>query len=545
MLATFLGRHPTERTGCLSRGAGLTAACHVQIQPRRAARLPGHEQYAAGVAQAVAELRGLISSRHQLILVGTRDEAGLRTTAAETARLMQLPLWEWDASNGLRVPGTPTQTNTRSIDQALAFLRDLGRSALVVMLDAEPLLDDPVAVRLLKDLAAAPGGPTILATGLGPPVPAVLEGLAVPWVPAAPDRAQLAAVVQRLRVTLPRMGLRMDVTDPRPLIDAVLGLTPAEAERVLLQQAVVDGRLDDADAQAAQRARAELLSEGPLDLIDADVTFADVAGLALLKGWLVQRARGFEPAARDFGLDAPRGVLLTGVPGCGKSLVARAIAGSWGMALAALDTGRLHGSLVGESEGRLRQALGAAEAMAPVVLWIDEIEKAFSDGEQNDGGVSQRVLGVLLRWLQERPDGVFIVATSTDVTALPPEVTRRGRFDELFFVDLPDPLERQAILAHHLTARRRDPGLFDLGTLAARADGFSGAEIESAITSALYSAYAAGTDLDTTGLAAELDRTVPLSATRAEDIAALRRWAVGRARPAGGSPPPAGAPMAP
>ena len=193
----------------------------------------------------------------------------------------------------------------------------------------------------------------------------------------------------------------------------------------------------------------------------------------------------------------------------------------------------------------MRQALTAAEAMAPAVLWVDEIEKAFSGGEQNDGGVSQRVLGVLLRWLQERADGVFVVATSNDVTALPPEVTRRGRFDELFFVDLPDPLERQAVIAHHLTARRRDPARYDLATLSAAAEGFSGAEIESAVTSALYEAYSRGVDVDTAGLAAEFAATVPLSVTRAEDIAHLRQWAVGRARPAGGSPPPLTAPVAP
>ncbi len=497
------------------------------------------------MATAAADLRALIASRHNVILVDTRDEASLRATVAEVSRAMQLPVWVWTAADGLGVANTPAQTNTRSPDHALAFLRDLDRPALAVLLDAGQVLDDAVATRLLKDLAATAGGPTVIATGMGGSVPETLDGLAVQWILPPPNRSEMALVVQRLLDSLPRMGLRMEVSDPRRLVDAVLGLTPHEAERVLLMQAVVDGRLDDSDAAAAHQARAELLSEGPLDLIDPDVTFADVAGLAALKTWLTQRARGFEPAARDFGLDPPRGVLLTGVPGCGKSLIARAVAGTWGMALAALDVGRLHGSLVGESEGRLREALTAAEAMAPVVLWIDEIEKAFSHGEQNDGGVSQRVLGVLLRWLQERQDGVFVVATSNDVTALPPEVTRRGRFDELFFVDLPDPLERRSIVAHHLAVRRRDPAAFDLAVLSTASDGFSGAEIESAITSALYGAFSRGADLDTKALAAELAQTVPLSVNRAEDISRLRQWAVGRARPAGGSPPPTTQAMAP
>lgn len=167
---------------------------------------------------------------------------------------------------------------------------------------------------------------------------------------------------------------------------------------------------------------------------------------------------GFEKEAADYGLEAPKGVLLVGVPGCGKSLVARALAGSWGMALAALDTGRMHGSYVGESEKRIQRALDAAEVMAPVVLWIDEIEKAFGGGGDSDSGASSRVMSVLLRWLQERPDGVFIVATSNDVTKLPPEMTRRGRFDEVFFVDLPNTKERLSIMAHHLRQKNRDPG---------------------------------------------------------------------------------------
>lgn len=479
-----------------------------------------------------------------MISSATRDETSLRATAAEAAQLCRLPLWEWTAAEGLRVPGSPAQTNTRTPDQALAFLRDLGRPAVALFLDAQGLVDDPVALRLLKDLAADPAGPTLLLAGLTPAVPAPLAGVTVEWTVPPPDRDEMALVVRRLLAQLPRLGLQLDVSDPRRLVDAVLGLTPREAERVLLQQAVVDGRLDDEDAARAMTARAELLSAGPLDLLDPDVSLADVAGLAALQAWLGQRARGFEPEARAFGLDAPRGVLLTGVPGCGKSLVARAIAGSWGMALACLDVGRLHGSLVGESESRMKEALTAAEAMAPVVLWVDEIEKAFPDASANDGGVSQRVLGLLLRWLQERPDGIFVVATCNDVSALPPELTRRGRFDELFFVDLPDAVEREGILAHHLAARRRDPASFDLTALAGASDGFSGAEIESAITAALYSAYSRGGELDTAVLVDEFSRTVPLSVTRAEDVATLRNWAAGRARPAGGSPPPTGPPVA-
>ncbi len=222
-----------------------------------------------------------------------------------------------------------------------------------------------------------------------------------------------------------------------------MGLTAAEAERAILREALADGRLAQQDAANIRRLRAELLSrESPLDLIDPPVSLDDVGGLDNLKHWLQLRRRGFEPAARQYGLPAPRGVLLVGVPGCGKSLIAKAVARTWGLPLAALDTGRLHGSLVGESERRMRAALDSVEVMSPVVLWIDEIEKAFGGGAEQDGGVAQRVMGVLLGWLQERPEGVFVIATSNDVQSLPPEILRRGRFDDVFFVDLPDPAQR-------------------------------------------------------------------------------------------------------
>jgi SpoVK/Ycf46/Vps4 family AAA+-type ATPase len=328
--------------------------------------------------------------------------------------------------------------------------------------------------------------------------------------------------------------LQIDLPGPDPLVDAVMGLTAAEAERAILREALADGRLEEQDAANIRRLRAELLSrESPLNLMDPGVTLDDAGGLDNLKEWLRIRRRGLEPAARHYGLPAPRGILLVGVPGCGKSLIAKGVAGSWGLPLAALDTGQLHGSLVGESERRIRAALDSVEVMSPVVLWIDEIEKAFgASGGERDGGVAQRVMGVLLGWLQERPDGVFVVATSNDVQALPPELLRRGRFDEIFFVDLPEAPQRTAILERLLWARGRDPRTFDVPALVAATEGFSGAELDSAVTSALYIGYSAGRPLDDAMLLTEIGRSVPLSRLRAEDITALRAWAGGRARPA-------------
>ena len=259
------------------------------------------------------------------------------------------------------------------------------------------------------------------------------------------------------------------------------------------------------------------------------MTLDSVAGLQHLKDWLKIRGEAMQPNAAAAGLDPPKGVLLTGVPGCGKSLVAKGLAGSWGYPLVLLDPARLYGQYVGQSEQRLQAALTSVQAMAPAVLWIDEIEKGFAQGGEGDGGVSARLLGTFLRWMQDRPAGVFIIATANDVEKLPAEFLRKGRFDEVFFVDLPTPEEREAVLRFHLSKRKQDPATFDLKALVKATDGFSGAEIEAAIVSAMYRAFADGKALTTGSLLAEIGATQPLSRTRAEDIARLRLWALGRA----------------
>jgi SpoVK/Ycf46/Vps4 family AAA+-type ATPase len=319
------------------------------------------------------------------------------------------------------------------------------------------------------------------------------------------------------------------------LVEAVRGLPLPEAERQILRAALGDGTLDAGDVTAVRNAKAELLeADGVLELVATDAgTLDQVGGMDNLKRWLGIRGRGFEPGAKAFGLEPPRGALLTGVPGCGKSLVAKTLARTWGMPLILLDPGSIYGSFVGESEARLRGALDTVEAMAPVVVWLDEIEKGFAAGTgSGDSGVSQRVLGTFLRWMQERPPGVFLVATSNDVERLPPELLRRGRFDEIFFVDLPRRDERRSVFELHLRKRGREPSAFDMEALVAASDGFSGAEIEGAIVGAMYRAYAAGTELATDGVLAELRQTTPLSRTRAEDVEAMRRWARGRTTPA-------------
>ena len=484
-------------------------------------------------SDATADLRALLASRHGAVIYAGRDERRMHALLTEAAAGLHLRRWTWSAGTGLAVDDGQPQHGTDTPVGALRFLAELSEPHVAVFLDAEPVLADPVSARLLKDLAVA-GSPvrTLVLTGVGDRVPDSLSTAAVVWNPPLPGPEELAALVDRTAMGLLRSGVRVTLTHAqrRQLIDGLAGLTPSQAERLILQHSVADGTLDQADLRAIAAAKAQLLAaDSPLDLIAVDATLDDVGGLTTVKEWLRKRRRGLEPKAREFGLPAPRGVLLTGVPGTGKSLLAKAVAGSWGLALVRLDTGRLHGSFVGESERRIRRALTAAATMAPVVLWIDEIEKVFGTGAESDSGVADRVLGVLLSWMQERPEGVFIVATSNDVSALPPELTRRGRLDEVFFVDLPDQTERTAILAGQLRRRGRQADAFDIPAIVAATEGFSGAELEAVVVGALYTAYCEDQELTTAHLLGETEATVPLSRLRAEDIAAIREWARGRA----------------
>jgi hypothetical protein len=479
-----------------------------------------------------------------VLVAAGRDEKRLMEMVRAVAEPLGIPVWTWTVSRGLcPVPSpTPGQSGgatgrgvagTNDVAQAIAFVSDSARAGVYVFFDATGILDDPLALRRAKELAHQPiAGRTVLLTGLGSAVPTSLSPEASLFRPAPPSQAELTDLLDRTARGLARSGMaiRLSPAARAALLDSLRGLTLIDAERIIVENTVADGVLNDGDLPAIRAAKAQLLSaDSPLDLIPAEVSLTAVGGLNTLKAWLVERGRAFEPAARQFGLPQPRGVMLTGVPGTGKSLVAKAIASAWGMALVALDTGRMHGSFIGESEQRLTSALDAVEAMAPVVMWIDEIEKAFQGAGDADGGAAARVLGVLLRWLQERPEGIFVVATSNDVTKLPPELTRRGRFDEIFFVDLPGVDERAAVFAAQLAGRGWRPADFDFAALTSATEGFSGAEIESVVVSSLYAAYAAGGRLTTESLLREASETVPLSVLRAEDVSALRSWANGRA----------------
>jgi ATPase family protein associated with various cellular activities (AAA)/AAA+ lid domain-containing protein len=488
---------------------------------------------------AAGDLRLLLVSRHPLILARADDEARFMSYLKE-ATGTDFALWTWSSTRGLSRDGLEPQANTQTVASAMGFIAEIRGPGVFVFHDAEPVLEEHTSVRAIKERALeATPEQTIVLTGPTISVPDELKGLALLWKLAPPSHAEVqrlvAETMEELRV---RHFAEVDLPSERirELEESLRGLSLLEAQRLILRAALEDGSLDAHDLPQMREAKAGLLAEdGILSLVPTEEGGLDrVGGLDRLKDWLAVRGRGFSPEAKDYGLDAPRGVLLLGVPGCGKSLVAKTLARSWGMPLVSLDSGAIFGSFVGESEGRLRRALLSIESMAPVVVWVDEIEKGFAaSASARDGGVGQRVLGGFLRWLQERHGQVFLVATCNDVESLPPELLRRGRFDEVFFVDLPGPVGREAILRLHLERRRRDPASFDLADLASRTDGFSGAELEGVVVGALYRAFAAGEELDDGFLQDEAELTAPLSRTRAEDIARLRAWSEGRAVPAG------------
>jgi SpoVK/Ycf46/Vps4 family AAA+-type ATPase len=328
-----------------------------------------------------------------------------------------------------------------------------------------------------------------------------------------------------------RAVVEIGPSDYDEFCSAMSGLTLNQARQALARAAIVDGRLsrDDLARLGELKARA-LQEEGLLEYFPPADNRYELGGFAGLRRWLERARVGFSAEAAELGIQAPKGVLLVGVQGCGKSLAAKVIAREWQLPLLKMDAGRLYDKYIGETEKNLRRAIAVAEASAPAILWIDELEKAISPGggSDSDGGVSRRLFGTFLTWLQEKTAPVFVVATANDLSLLPPELLRKGRFDEIFFVDLPDASEREQIFAIHLRLRRQDPAAFDLAALVEASDGFSGSEIEQAVTAALLGALQQKTGLTTGMLATELRSTVPLSVTRREDVARLRATAQGR-----------------
>jgi SpoVK/Ycf46/Vps4 family AAA+-type ATPase len=405
--------------------------------------------------------------------------------------------------------------------------------AMFLMKDLQRFFGEAAVVRKLLDLAPEfkHDRRVIVFSAVKIELPSELGPLTALHTLALPGPDELKRIVKQAIVACERDGpvtVRLPDADLDRLVERLRGFTAFEAERAVTRAIVQDRTLDAGDIDTIIEIKKELLrKDGVLEYVAPEENLAEVGGFENLKGWLGKRAKAFAPEARQYGIEWPRGILLLGVQGGGKTLVARAVAKEWGLPLLKLEAARLYDKYIGETEKNLERALQTAEHMAPCVLMIDELEKglSYSAGADSDAGLSKRVFGRLLGWLQDRKAPVFVVATSNNINELPPELTRKGRFDEIFFVDLPTPAERREIFAVHLRKRKRNPALFDLDALAAASEGFTGAEIEQAVVSALYTAFSKGMEVTSAIIAAELSATRPLSVTRAEEVTALRDWA--------------------
>ncbi|WP_321350281.1 AAA family ATPase [Halopseudomonas oceani] len=485
----------------------------------------------------IHDLGLVLDSRVRLIVIESWQELRVLETIGSLAVQRAQTWYTWNHLDGLSRLGfgadLDPERDTRDAGVALDVVRESGENALYVFCDLHPFLDSPRIVRQLKTLAMNPGvtGPTLILISHGVTLPPELGRLAARLQLSMPSEEELTAIVREeaIRWSEANRGQRVR-TDNRTLQQVVRnlrGTTHDEARRLARNLIIDDGAIDQSDLPNLNKAKFELLGlDGVLSYEQETARFGEVGGLQKLKAWLADRQAVFSSAGSV--QDMPRGVLLVGVQGAGKSLAAKAVAGLWGMPLLRLDMAGLYNKYIGETEKNLREALQLADALEPCVLWIDEIEKGVA-ADQSDSGVSRRMLGSLLTWMAERQSRVFLVATANDVSQLPPELIRKGRIDELFFVDLPDEAVRAEIFGIHLAKRDLDPSQFDLQQLAQASEGFSGAEIEQAVVSAVYATAASGELLGGRDILAAIGRTSPLSVVMAEKLQALRAWAQDRA----------------
>lgn len=473
------------------------------------------------------DLDTFLRARFTLLVVSTVEEERALAEVEQVCRDTARDLVVWDLASGFS--GRPGAVLKGGGDP-ISVLETIGSQprdsvAVFVLKDFHEFWNDARVKRLLRNVIQRlrmTRSSIVVVTPTGS-VPEELSDDAVRLELDLPGVDELGRLLDDLART---PGLRNDLTPAgrERLLHAAVGLTRSQAHRAFARAIVGDGVLDDDDVDlVTDEKKTVIRGSEALEFTPAHETPDDVGGLGLLKQWLRLRERAFTEEARDYGLPAPKGVALIGIPGTGKSLTAKMIGGLWHQPLLRLDVGSLFGSLVGESEERVRTALQLAEKIAPCVLWIDELEKSLSTGGR-DGGTSQRVLGTILTWMQDKTAPVFVVATANDVAALPPELLRRGRFDEVFFLDLPNREERREILMVHLAKRRRDPADFDLDALVSASEGFVGAELEQAVIDAMYVAFDDGRELGTDDVRGALERLVPLSHSQREQIEVLRDW---------------------
>ncbi|MFH1150396.1 MAG: AAA family ATPase [Actinomycetota bacterium] len=512
-------------------------------------------------------LANLLKARFPYIYVSTWEEqralSAIYAIASDAARI-RTPrrVFTWRLTEGMKAHDGKLTEDLRAPVRALDYVARCEEPAVFVFLDFHIYLGtdhrsrDNQVIRKMRDLigelkhSAAPKN-VVLISPLAV-LPQELEKDVTILDMDLPSQHDIESLIDAMIVANRaggRIAVTLDPEDRKNLAKAALGLTCEEAENAFARAMVLDGRFDERDLDVIMEEKRQIIRKsGILEFIDSGIGLADVGGLDNLKVWLAKRDKSWLEAAKRYCLPEPKGILIMGIPGCGKSLVAKAISGMWHLPLLRLDVGKIFGSFVGSSEENIRKATKVADAAAPCVLWIDEIEKGFSGvGSIGDSGTTSRVFGTFLTWLQEKTNPVFVVATSNEIEALRPELLRKGRFDEVFFVDLPASEERADIFRIHLEKRLKDPGVVGdfrltddvLARLSGEAEGFSGAEIEQAVISGLFEAFSENRSIRYEDFEKAVRSTVPLSVTQAEKIQGIRDWAGVRAVPAtsdGGEP---------
>jgi ATP-dependent 26S proteasome regulatory subunit len=488
------------------------------------------------------EVLDLIRARYSLLYIVSSEEQRVEESLLKLARRRDMKLGAWSITRGfVQKFGTLKGGDVKDPIKALEYINSTEGRGLFVLRDFHAFLNDPTVVRKLRDLAQdlrkAQKHVFILSAVTKIPPELEKDLSIIDW--DLPNRPEINSVVEGLLRQLPAgcdPGPAKDAEGREQIVDAALGLTLIEAENTLAKS-IVRHKTFNMPTILSEKKHI-IRKSGILEYYEAEENLDGIGGLEILKTWLTKRRHAFTSEAREFGLPMPKGILLLGVPGCGKSLTAKAVGAAWQMPLLRLDVGKIFGGLVGASEENIRKALKTAEAVAPAILWLDEMEKGFSgtgSSNMSDGGTTSRVFGTFVTWMQEKTSPVFVIATANDVRALPPELLRKGRFDEIFFVDLPTQEERFEVLKIHLRKKGRNFSHLDIPRLIEAMPDFSGSEVEQVVVSALYEAFDTdphNRDLSTEQLLHGAKEIVPLAVTMQEKIADMREWSKTRARPA-------------
>lgn len=480
----------------------------------------------------------LIRARYPLIYVVSFEENRVESELLRITQNRKKQIYKWSITNGLENPDGSFLGEFKDPIKVLEYILQSDINGVFVMKDYHPYLNEPVVIRKLRDVAhslkTSMKNVVFLSPILKVPVELEKEISVVDY--NLPGKEEIGQIVKSISESIGEADKLEISKNPmllQKIVEAALGLTAEEAENVFAKSLVQTG---DFNLKIILSEKEQIIRKsGVLEYCHVNENMKGVGGLDELKKWLNKRGKAFTPKARDFGLPEPRGVLLLGIPGCGKSLTAKAISSMWQLPLLKLDVGKVFSSLVGSSEENVRRAIQTAESIAPSILWLDEMEKGFSglgSSGQTDGGTTARVFGTFLTWLQEKKTPVFVVATCNNVSQLPPELLRKGRFDEIFFVDLPSKEERKEIFKIHLEKRNRDSKGFNIEKLAEKSIGFSGSEIEEIIISSLYDAFDDGKELDQSYIEKTIENMVPLSQTMEDQIKGTREWAKIRAKKA-------------